>query len=134
MSRPFIVPQFNPNVRVSWFGPTQKTRIHSTADTNATLLRAGPAVLEGILLFNKNAAARFLKFYDQSALPTVGTDPVDWTLTLPPTEPFLPISLGVAIPYLNGLAFAITANLADTDTNGVSADDIHGLLLWSGQP
>lgn len=131
MATPFKSPARQSLVAAPWFEPIGKLRIASTATTNATLVKAGPATLEALILFNKNAGARFMHFYDEAVAPTVGSDPVDWTLTLPPTVGTLPIVMHIGIPYFVGLAFSITSGLGDTDAGAVSADDVHGVLLFS---
>lgn len=130
MTTPFPSPSFSASVAVPWFQAPQKLRIKSAATVNATLMKGAPAMLQGWYLLNKNASARYVKFYDQTGAPTVGTDPVDWTLTLPPGSAVF-ASYDVGIPYFSGLGFGITANVGDADATAVAADDVHGFLLFS---
>jgi hypothetical protein len=41
------------------------------------------------------------------------------------------IQTDIGIPFVNGIAFAITTGVADSDTGQTSADDVHGVLIWS---
>jgi hypothetical protein len=132
MAPPFNPVSFNPIVRVPWLGRPQKFRIQSAAGTNATLVVGTPATLEAIILANKNAAARYVHFYDVVAAPTAGAGTVDWTLQLPPSLGPVTIPMGVAIPYFTGLGFTITGAEADNDATAISAGDIDGVLIFSG--
>jgi len=127
---PFPSPLFTASVAVPWFQAPQKLRIKSAATVNATLIKAAPAMLQGWYLFNKNASARYVKFYDEAGTPNVGADAVDWTLTLPPNAAVF-ASYDVGVPYFAGLGFGITANVSDADNTAVAADDVHGFLLFS---
>lgn len=100
--------------------PYQKV---STADTNATSVKATGGVISSIVATNVNAAARYLKLYDKATAPTVGTD-------TPVQTYMLPNGSGVSIPlthplqFANGIALAITTGAAVTDTGSVAASEI----------
>jgi len=111
-------------------GGATKFRIVSAATTNATSTKATAGVLKMLSLGNVNAAARFLKVYDKASAPTVGTDVPVWTIMIP-ANPTAALGAGREIPFppegiafSNGIAFAITANYADSDTTAVAAGDV----------
>ena len=101
-------------------------RLISAASTNATSVKAAAAQLGHLVVVNLNAAVRFLKLYNKASAPTVGTDTPLWTIPIPAST----TGAGVAVPlpgglaFSLGLAFAITANLADADTTAVAAGDV----------
>jgi hypothetical protein len=79
--------------------------------------------LAGFGITNTAAAARFVRFYDVSSAPTVGT-----------TAPKRVIEVGAGLSlymdfargknFLNGLWMSVTTLAADTDTTAPAAGDI----------
>jgi hypothetical protein len=103
----------------------------SAASTNATSVLAAPGFLYSLLASNQSGSTRFIKLYDLAAAPTVGTDvPV---LTVPvAASACVVIALGsFGIAFANGIAYAITANVADSDTTAIGAGDIHLVMNHS---
>lgn len=94
----------------------------SIATTNATLVRPNPTRLFRISGTNANAAARYLKLYNKTTLPVVGTDLPFWVETLEASAPFSVDLDGLL--FSNGLGYAITTNFPDSDTGPVSSGDI----------
>jgi hypothetical protein len=108
---------------------TTDSRVHSVAGTNATSLKASAGNLYGFILSNRATKARFLKFYDKASAPVVGTDTPKFTLLLPVSdtlswEPKFPVF------FTLGIAYALTSNVADSDTGSIALDDIHGEITW----
>lgn len=111
-------------------GATIYRRI-SAASTNGERVKNGAGTLYGILAVNTNAAARYLKIYNNTNNPpAVGTDtPV---LTIP-----LPGAGGVAFPIAQGINFGtgigigITTGAADSDTGAVAANEIVVHLFYA---
>lgn len=127
----------NANVNASgalWVAPTAATnggctpgKLISAATTNATVIKASAGQLYSLQVINLNAATRYLKFYDKASAPTVGTDTPVQTLPIPPNGTtgggfVLPIPVGMA--FSNGIAFALTTGIADSDTGAVAANEI----------
>lgn len=105
------------------------SRTLSAASTNATSVKASAGQVFGVRAFNANAATRYLKLYNKSSAPTVGTDtPVD-TIPLPSgtTTGFM-LDSGVA--FGTGIAFALTTGIADSDTGAVAANDIEVTIFY----
>jgi hypothetical protein len=103
----------------------------STASTNATSVLAASGFLYSLLASNQSGSTRFVKLYDKASAPTVGTDvPV---LTVPvAASACAVIALGsFGISFANGIAYAITANVADSDTTAIGAGDIHLVMNHS---
>ena len=115
----------------------RQTNLKSVAGTNATLLYRGKCILRGWAIFNHAAAGRFIKFYDMSRLPVVGTDTPVFTFIIAgagTNDTNFNASLHAfvhGVPFYDGLAYAITTGIADTDTGACTLDDINGTLDWA---
>ena len=91
----------------------------SAASTNATSVVAGAAILHNIVLVNTTVLPYYLKIYDKASAPTVGTDvPVQTFAAVANTTNggVTQIQLSAAAGLSLGLAFALTAGVAQTDT------------------
>ncbi len=105
-------------------------RILSANSTNATLVKASPAALWGWDFYNTNAAVRWLKLYNKTSAPTVGSDTPSMTIALKPGD-HSRIVIPFAIPFPTGLSFALTTGVADSDTGAVAANEITGHVFWT---
>lgn len=87
----------------------------TTASTNAANIRNAKAVLGEVTISNVTATACYVKFYNKSSSPTVGTDiPV---LTIPvPANTTVNMAFGLGKAFSTGLSIAVTAGAAATDT------------------
>ena len=114
--------------------PTQgagRTRVNSAATTNATVVKATPGVVTGLMVVNTNAAARYVKLYDKATAPVPGTDIPALTVQVPASgQVILPLSI-MGMAMANGIGFAMTVNAADTDATAVAAGDLLMTLLWN---
>src|SRR6516165_8021255 len=105
------------------------SRVAAAATTNATSLKASAGEMARIDVFNTATYAVFLKFYNKSSSPTVGTDTPVWTI---------PVSAGGGYStefmrgkyFSTGIAYAITKLQADNDTTAVVAGDLTGSIDW----
>ena len=98
--------------------------LNSAATTNATSVKTSSGNVYAIAASNINAAARFLKLYNKTSAPTVGTDvPV---LTIPiPANSVVNVNFGAyGFRFAAGIALAITGAAADTDTTAIGASDV----------
>ena len=102
------------------------TRLISAATTNATSVKTSAGQIYNVQAFNTNASARFLKLYNLSVAPTVGTSvPVaTWVIPGNASGSSLVVEIANGMTFASGIAFAITANMADTDTTAVGASDV----------
>lgn len=103
--------------------------VSSAANTNGTLLSSSPCDVYHISATNTTAALKYLKIYNKSSAPVVGTDVPVMTIALQPSNVLtqIPIDLGL---YLNkGLAIAITGLAATSDTTAVAIGDVVGLNI-----
>lgn len=102
-------------------------KLNSAATTNATSLKASAGVVGMCVVTNINAAVRYLKLFNKASAPTVGTDVPVQVYTIPGST----TGGGVAVPlpphglaFSTGIAFAITAGAADSDTTAVALNEI----------
>lgn len=99
----------------------------SAATTNATSLKASAGKLGFITVSNVNAAARYLKIYDKSSAPTVGSDTPKLILIIPGNtagagnNPNIPPE---GLNFTSGIAFAITTGATVADTGAVAANEL----------
>jgi hypothetical protein len=98
----------------------------SAASTNATNVKASAGQLYSVQVFNTNAAARYLKLYNDSSAPTVGTDTPVKTLTIPGNTAGagLVLNWDKGLAFASGIGFGLTTGAADNDTGAVAAAEI----------
>lgn len=99
----------------------------SAATTNATLVKNSAGVLLYLNGTNTNASPRFVKWYDKASAPTVGTDVPIHTFMLPGNTSGAGIVIQLSpngCNFATGLAYAITAGVADSDTTAVGALEV----------
>jgi hypothetical protein len=108
---------------------SKKYKRTSTADLNQAVVQQLGGNLRGVVAVNTNAAARFLKFYDQTDPVVVGT-----------TVPVLTVQLAASsmtsifptdgVNFKLGIAIAMTVSPADSATDAVGAGDIILTVLF----
>lgn len=113
--------------------PSFPGKLISAASTNATSVTKHPTRLTALVCGNVNAAVCYLKIYDQTAAPTVGTHVPVWTVPIPGNT----AGAGVALPLpqgglalAKGFAFAITTENTDAGTTGVAANEVTINYAW----
>lgn len=121
-----------PSVVVSASTPATPTQsiINSAATTNATSVKATAGNVYGVVASNTSASIRYLKFYNKASAPTVGTDVPIITCVLPAgsTQHFNFGALGIR--FTIGIALAITAGAADSDTAVIAASEVKVLTAY----
>ena len=104
-------------------------KLIAAGSTNATSVKASAGQLYEIVAENFSTSIRYLKIYDKATSPTVGTDTPIWTIAIPPASASGQVggvskTIPKGIALANGLAIALTTGLADSDTGGVTANDV----------
>lgn len=124
-SSPTIVDVSNV-VSVTDIDTTKPYKYISLASTNATLIRGQETKLYVVSAIGLTSTVRYLKFYDKSTAPTVGTDTPVLTIPVPANTQGAGVVIPFNIPILfsDGLGFAITSGSADNDTGAVGAGDV----------
>ena len=116
------------------YDPLQKAGvsrlISAAATTNAMSVKTTSADLYRVGGYNAAASLRYLKIYNKSSAPAVGTDIPVLTIPLEPSKAFSLALGGTGGIYLSaGLAYAITTGAADNDTGALTAGDVTCLSL-----
>lgn len=105
------------------------SRINAAATTNATSVKASAGKMIAVDVFNVAAYDVFLKLYDKTSAPTVGTDTPIWTIPIKSGAGYSnQFNLGKG--FATGIAYAITKLQADSDTTAVAAGDVTGSMDW----
>lgn len=108
-------------------GPPALNNLNSTASTNAISVKASAGTLYSISASNTSASIRYLKLYNKSSAPSVGTDVPVLTIVLPASGvgSTVPVVFGtLGMRFNAGIALALTAGAADSDTTGVGAGEV----------
>jgi hypothetical protein len=102
-------------------------KLISAATTNATNIKPSAGTIGYITASSINAAARYLKVYNTSTAPTVGTDIPIHTFLIPGNT----AGTGTNIPLppqgilcSTGISIALTTGATDGDTGAVAANEI----------
>lgn len=90
---------------------------------NSNSVKGSAGQLYGWQITNLSAAKRYVKLYNGSAAPTVGTDPVPIKIPLLATDKS-EMYFDSGIPFSAGIGVGTTTGLADTDTGSVTAGDL----------
>jgi hypothetical protein len=116
--------------RANATGAASRTHIVSAATTNATQVKsAGAGRVLGWYFVNNNAAWRYVKLHNQTAIPTAGTGVVQ-TIGVPPGG-VAQQSLDGGIAFSTGIALTIVAGIADADATAIGANEVAGDIFWA---
>lgn len=106
-------------------GGLSTTKLVSAAGTNATSVKASAGQLYNVQAFNTNASSlRYLKLYNKTSPPTVGTDTPLNTWLIPANGSGVVIEMSNGLACSAGIAFAITGGMADSDTTAIAAAEV----------
>ena len=100
------------------------TFTNSLATTNALLIKSTGGTLWSAVVSNTSAAARFLKFFNLTGAPTVGTSVPVFTVPIPPGGTVLVNGGSNGIRFGTGISLAITGAAGDLDTTAIGAGDV----------
>jgi hypothetical protein len=126
-SAPFPVQTFTGTT-----GGANAYKIISAATTNAANIKASTGQVYGIYLVNLNAAVRYLKLYNMTGSPTVGTSTPELTFAIPAstTGAGFVLTVPTGIAFTVGIAMALTTGVGDSDSTAVAANEIVGTILY----
>lgn len=91
--------------------------------TNLTVVKAGAGRFYGYEIYNNAASVRFVKLFNKTTAPTLGTD-IPWRTIAVPAGTGRAISIPQGTSFGVGLSFATTTLAADLDTTAVTANDL----------
>ncbi len=113
-----------------WERMLSAIKVISQASTNATLVKSASGRVYNAQLFNTAASARFVKLYDKTSAPTVGTDIPKLTWMVPAGGGAV-IEAQNGISFAQGIALAITGAIADSDATAVALNDVVANLQYT---
>lgn len=93
----------------------------ASATTNAAAVKTSAGSLLELSVFNPGSAAVFVKLFNKASAPTLGTDVPVLTVPVPPGEMLVAQFGATGKRFTTGIACAVTAGPAATDTAAVSA-------------
>lgn len=100
------------------------TFTNSAATTNPVLIKNTAGTLWSIAASNTNAAARFLKLFNLTAAPTVGTSVPVLTVAIPSGGTVLVNGGANGMRFGTGISLSITGASGDLDTTAIGASDV----------
>jgi hypothetical protein len=100
--------------------------IVSANTNNATVLKASSGQLYSIQVFNLNAAARYIKFYNKATTPDPTADTVIKSILIPGNTAGagVVISWPSGVAFATGIAYAVVTDVGDTGNTSVAANEI----------
>jgi hypothetical protein len=104
--------------------------VNSAASTNAANIKSTGANLYGISIMNASAATKYVRLYNLTTAPTVGTSVPIMVVAVPATSS-KEIQYVPAVRFGTGLAVAITGGAAATDSTAVAAGDVQLLVSYA---
>jgi hypothetical protein len=104
--------------------------VNSAATTNAASIKATGANLYGLSVMNASATTKYVRLFNRTSAPTVGTDVPIMVVAVPATSS-KEIEYVPAVRFGTGLAVAITGGAAATDSTAVAAGDVQLLVSYA---
>ena len=110
-----------------------KVTIVSTAGTNITQIGTAARRIHSLNLFNNAATPAYLKIFNTSSTPTLGTDTPVAVYVIPAGGQLsLESDIGLEFTeYPNKLHLALTLNPALLDNTAIGADEVIGTVVWN---
>jgi hypothetical protein len=105
------------------------TYVNSAANTNATNVKASAGKVYHISATNVNASVRYLRLYNASSAPTVGTTTTFAKYAIP-AGGGLTVNIPGGINFSTGIGLSLTTGAADSDTGAVAANEIFVNIGW----
>jgi len=122
----------NALVSSSGSGAATPHRLIAAGTLNPTLVKSTAGKVVGGLVTNTSTSIKFIKFYNKTTAPTVGTDTVLFTVPILPGDsiPLATIFDQYGLSFSSGIGYGITAAAADNDTTVVVAGDVIVQLIY----
>jgi hypothetical protein len=99
-----------------------KFSLVSAASTNLTSIKASAGTVNGWYMYNSNANARKVAFYNTAGTPSAGGTP--YLAIVIPGLAATNVSFPDGIAFSSGIGIATVTGLADSDTNPVGLNDL----------
>lgn len=104
--------------------------VNSAATTNAANIKASGANLYGLSVMNTSATTKYVRLFNLTTAPTMGTSVPIMVVAVPATSS-KEIQYVPALRFNTGLAVAITGGAAATDNTAVAAGDVQLLVSYA---
>lgn len=91
-----------------------------SSGTNGTNVKSSAGQVYDGSISNTSSSAVYFRFYDNASSPTVGTTTVKRTIQIPGNGTVI-FSWPNGLKFTSGIAYGITAAIADNDTTAISA-------------
>lgn len=105
------------------------SKVNAAATTNATLVKATAARVYGYHLSNTTAAWKFVRLYNMTTAPTVGTSVPALIIPIAPNMTAV-VDRSAPIAFATGLSYSITGAGTDLDATAVALGDVVGHILY----
>lgn len=99
------------------------------ATVNNTLVATGPRELTGYYLVNTAASFAYVKLFDKATAPAAGSDTPVAVYGIPASSA-ANVAFGVPVQFTNGLGFATTTGIADSDATAISSNQVSVTLYY----
>ena len=116
-------PTVNANQTASTTGGATINYTISAASNNAKVVKSSAGQVYSVVACNDGAAKCFVKLYNKTTTPTVGTDAPVMTFLVPPGAS-IDIQLPVGISFSSGIGLAITGGIATADNTAVALNQV----------
>lgn len=104
--------------------------VNSAATTNAASIKATGANVYGLSVMNTSASTKYVRLFNLTTAPTVGTSVPIMVVAVPATSS-KEIEFVPALRFSTGLSVAITGGAAATDATAVAAGDVQLLVSYA---
>lgn len=106
------------------------TLTNSAATNNAAFFKASAGTVWAVQAFNAGALPVYVKYYNRTTAPTVGTDVPVMVLAVPATSSAF-FSSPTGFRFATGIAFAIVTGAADSDNTAVAVNQVKVATSWT---
>ena len=107
------------------------TFTNSAATNNAAFLKASAGTVWSISAFNAGASPVYVKYYNRTTAPTVGTDVPVMVVAVPATQTVMIGGGANGIRFATGIAIAIVTGAADSDNTAVAVNQVKVATSWT---
>ena len=116
--------------RASSAGAASISKVLSAATTNATVVKASAGRVIGWSIVNTTAAIKYLRLYNKTTAPTVGTDSPVSVIPIP-ANGIATVSHPGGIGFATGIGYSITGASPDLDATATAVGDVVGSIYYA---
>lgn len=124
--QPNLTTPINVTLQAATTGGDSSYHLVSATGTNLTNIKDGQSKITGWFIYNNAAAFRKVIFYNSAAssTPTVGSTTILFSLVIPSLSG-ANVSFPDGINFSSGIWIATTTGIADSDSTGVTLNDLN---------